>query len=54
MTRLLGDATINELEGALLGSLVRPGDGEYEVSSIEVRVASPHEIRDHQPYWSWC
>ena len=30
MTQLLGDATINELEGGLDGSLVRPGDGEYE------------------------
>ena len=30
MTQLLGEATINELEGALQGSLVRPGDGEYE------------------------
>ena len=30
MTQALGDATINELEGALAGSLVRPGDGEYE------------------------
>ena len=30
MTQLLGDATINELEGGLAGSLVRPGDGDYE------------------------
>ena len=30
MTQALGDATINELETGLAGSLVRPGDGEYE------------------------
>ncbi len=30
MTQLLGDATLNELERALQGSLVRPGDDEYE------------------------
>ena len=30
MTQLLGDATINELEGGLRGSLVRPGDDGYE------------------------
>ena len=30
MTQLLGNATINELEGGLRGSLVRPGDSEYE------------------------
>jgi FAD/FMN-containing dehydrogenase len=30
MTQLLGEATINELRGELQGSLVRPGDGEYE------------------------
>ena len=30
MTQVLGDATINELETGLAGSLVRPGDGEYE------------------------
>ena len=30
MTQLLGDATINELEKGLQGSLVRPGDDEYE------------------------
>ena len=30
MTQLLGEATINELEGELQGSLVRPGDDEYE------------------------
>src|SRR6476661_2653768 len=30
MTQALGDATINELETGLAGSLVRPGDREYE------------------------
>ena len=30
MTRRLGDATVNELEGGLRGSLVRPGDSGYE------------------------
>ena len=30
MTQVLGDATINELEGGLAGSLVRPGDSGYE------------------------
>ena len=30
MTQLLGDATINELEGGIAGSLVRPGDDAYE------------------------
>ena len=30
MPHLLGDATINELERGLAGSLVRPGDGDYE------------------------
>jgi FAD/FMN-containing dehydrogenase len=30
MTHVLGDATIHELEGALEGSLVRPGDSEYD------------------------
>ncbi len=30
MTQLLGNASINELEGELQGSLVRPGDSEYE------------------------
>jgi FAD/FMN-containing dehydrogenase len=32
MTSMLGDATINELEGGLSGSLLRPGDDEYEVA----------------------
>ncbi len=30
MTHLLGDATISELKGGLAGSLVLPGDGDYE------------------------
>ena len=30
MTPLLGEATINELEGELQGSLIRPGDDAYE------------------------
>jgi hypothetical protein len=30
MTQVLGDATINELEGGLAGSLVRRGDSAYE------------------------
>ena len=30
MTPLLGEATINELEGELHGSLIRPGDDAYE------------------------
>ncbi|MET0458440.1 MAG: FAD-binding oxidoreductase [Ilumatobacteraceae bacterium] len=32
MTQLLGDATLNELEQGLAGSLIRPGDDEYEAA----------------------
>jgi hypothetical protein len=37
MTQRLGEATTNELEGGLAGSLVRPGDSEHE----EARSTSP-------------
>jgi len=30
MTHVLGNATLSELDGALTGSIIRPGDAEYE------------------------
>ncbi|HKC27444.1 MAG TPA: FAD-binding oxidoreductase [Jatrophihabitans sp.] len=32
MAHVLGDATINELEAALSGSVIRPGDSEYDTA----------------------
>ncbi len=43
MARVMGDATVGELEAGLAGSVVRPGDGDYE----EARRVWNHAIDKH-------
>ena len=32
MAHVLGEATVSELEGGLAGTVIRPGDAEYETA----------------------